>query len=80
MKKQKVSYQIKSTFMKGKKKVTAKKEVAFELKLASVLVLDELCYMWNKHHIEAQLNDAIDQQDKERFMELSELYKPFTHE
>ncbi|KGP70778.1 IDEAL domain-containing protein [Pontibacillus yanchengensis] len=80
MKKQKVSYQLKWFPLKGKEVIHAKREVPFEVKLASALVLDELCYLWNKRHLEGQLNEAIDQNDEQRFMELSHVYKPYTFE
>ncbi|MFC0523456.1 IDEAL domain-containing protein [Pontibacillus salicampi] len=80
MERHKVSFQLKCYLFKGREVIHAKKELPFEVKLASSLVLDELCYMWNKQHLETQINEAIDKRDQERFMVLSQQYKPYTYE
>ena len=58
----------------------AKREVSFELRLSSRLILDELCFNWNKEKLETALNNAIDTGNKEEFLKLSELYKKFVWE
>lgn len=58
----------------------AKREIAYEIKLSSRLLLDELCYNWNKSKLEAAINRAIEQGDQERFMKLSNEYKYYTFE
>lgn len=62
------------------KKLLAKREIPFEIKLSSRLVLDELCYNWNKEKAETEINDAIERGDKEKFLQLSHEYKHFTLE
>ncbi|PWU66782.1 MULTISPECIES: hypothetical protein [Gracilibacillus] len=80
MKKQKVSYRLKSFQQNGDKKLIAKREIPFEIKLASQLVLDDLCFSWNKARLEEKLNEAIDQQDIESFKRLSDSYKSYIWE
>lgn len=62
------------------KKLLAKREIPFEIKLSSRLMLDELCYKWNKAIIETAINEAIEQGDKEEFIKLSKKYKHYTFE
>jgi len=61
-------------------KLLAKREIPYEIKLSSRLILDELCYQWNKAKIESKINEAIEQGDKETFVKLSYDYKHFTLE
>lgn len=58
----------------------AKREISFELKLTSRLLLDELCFSWNKEKLETAINSSIDTGNKEEFLKLSELYKHFVWE
>jgi len=58
----------------------AKREIAYEIKLSSRLLLDELCYKWNKSQLETAINQAIDTGDQEKFLEISEDYKFYTFE
>lgn len=61
-------------------KLLAKREIPYEIKLSSRLILDELCYQWNKATLESQINEAIEQGDRETFRQLSHEYKYFTLE
>jgi len=77
MEKQKQVYRY---FRYDGKKLLAKREIPFEIKLSSRLILDELCYKWNKATIESAINEAIEHGDKEKFLKLSRQYKHFTFE
>ncbi|MFP7479598.1 IDEAL domain-containing protein [Terribacillus saccharophilus] len=79
MKKHKVVYRLQRTKRK-RAYVTAKREISFEVKLATRLMLDEFYFTWNKSRLEAQINECIDQRDTERFKELSAAYRPYTFE
>lgn len=80
MKKHKVIYKLKSLEGASEEKIVAKREISYEIKLFTRLMLDEMCHNWNKDQIEKQINASIDAGDKERFLELSKLYQPFTWE
>ncbi|WP_138419804.1 IDEAL domain-containing protein [Aquibacillus sediminis] len=81
MKKHKVVYKLQDFGSSRKEAVIyAKKEISFEVKLASKLVLDELCFSWNKARLEQQINESIDNQDKDTFMHLSREYRFYTRE
>jgi hypothetical protein len=43
-------------------------------------MLDEFLFTWNKNRLEAQINDSIDQNNRELFNELSAAYRPYTWE
>lgn len=62
------------------KKLLAKREIPFSIQLSSRLILDELCYNFNKASIEAAINKAIDKGDKKKFIKLSKKYKHYTFE
>ena len=57
------------------KSIVAKKDTPFEMKLQATLLLDDLCYTWNKDQLQKQLDEALDQRDRETFMKLSETYR-----
>ncbi len=77
MKKQKVNY----CFIKyAGQALKAKREIPFEIKLTSRLLLDELCFNWNKEQLLTEINRSIDQGNKELFHELSEKFKCYVHE
>ncbi|MDC3413556.1 IDEAL domain-containing protein [Aquibacillus sp. 3ASR75-11] len=80
MKKHKVIYKLHHFKGKTGTSILAKREVPYEIKLASSLFLDELCYNWNKARLEKEINDSIDAQDKNKFIELSKSYVPYTWE
>ena len=74
MKKQKVDYH----YIKYEGQVLqAKREIPFEIKLSSRLLLDELCFNWNKERFINQINDSIDVRDREEFLRLSRMYNKF---
>lgn len=77
MKKQK---QILKYYRYKGKVIPARREVAFELQLASRLELDELCFDYNKEKLETAINHALATGDRESFMKLSEAYKEFIWE
>lgn len=74
MEKQKVNYHY---YRYDGEVLQAKREIPFEVKLSSRLILDELCYTWNKAKIEDAINTAIDQGNKEEFINLSKRYKQY---
>ncbi|MBM7571428.1 IDEAL domain-containing protein [Aquibacillus albus] len=80
MKKHKVNYKLQEFKANHITKIIAKREISYEIQLASKLVLDELCFNWNKTHLENQINDSIDTNDKKTFMQLSKEYQPYTWE
>lgn len=53
----------------------AKKVISFEIKISARLLLDELCFKWNKQNLEAAINESLDNNDQENFIRLSALYK-----
>jgi uncharacterized protein YpiB (UPF0302 family) len=58
----------------------AKREIPYEIRLQAQLILDELCFEWNKKMLEKQLNESIDTNNKKEFMRLSQLYKQYLWE
>lgn len=58
----------------------AKREIPYELQLHARLVLDELCFVWNKQKLEEELNDSLETGNKEEFLKLSKIYKQFLWE
>lgn len=80
MKKQKINYKLQVFANKRYAKITAKREISYEIKLASKLALDELCFRWNKSRLEDEINKSIDTNDKEAFILLSKDYQPYTWE
>ncbi|UOQ46781.1 IDEAL domain-containing protein [Gracilibacillus caseinilyticus] len=80
MKKHKVSYQLKVFSMNQKQVLKAKREIPFEIQLASQLVLDDLCFSWNKARLEEKINQSIDDHNKEAFEELSKTYSSYIWE
>ncbi|MFC4559128.1 IDEAL domain-containing protein [Virgibacillus kekensis] len=77
MKKQKIVYRI---FRYEGNVIRAKREVTYEFRLVSRLMLDELCFTWNKETLEAAINYSIDNGDKESFLRLSEEYRHYIWE
>ncbi|KAB8138954.1 IDEAL domain-containing protein [Gracilibacillus oryzae] len=80
MKKQKISYRLISFERNRKKAILARREISYEIKLASQLMLDDLCFNWNKARLEEQINLAIDRNDKPAFETLSKQYKQYIWE
>ncbi|WP_163582977.1 IDEAL domain-containing protein [Gracilibacillus saliphilus] len=80
MKKHKVSYQMKVFHMNPKSVLRARREIPYEIRLASRLVLDDLCFTWNKARLEEEINQSIDDNNKETFKTLSETYNSYIWE
>jgi uncharacterized protein YpiB (UPF0302 family) len=53
---------------------TLSQEQEYLMKLCAQLILDELCYTFNKKRLETLINDSIDSNDKEMFRKLSSKY------
>ncbi|MFD1361364.1 IDEAL domain-containing protein [Lentibacillus salinarum] len=77
MKKQKMTYQL---YRYTGTAIKATREVPFELKLSAQLLLDEVCFNWNKQRLETAINHAIDTGDREQFKQLCEEYRSFIWE
>ncbi len=77
MKKQKTNYRF---FRYDGKVLLARKEIPFEMKLAARLILDELCYSWNKKHIQERLDQALLDGDEKEFANLSKEFQQFIME
>jgi len=75
MKKQKITYQYVRYIGKP---LTGVREIPFEMKLTAQLLLDELCFNWNKKRLVSLIDEAIDHKDLDSFMELSETYKDYS--
>ncbi len=80
MKTQKVNYVLRKYSAKNGSSFKAKREISFEIKLASRLVLDELVSTWNKSNLEQRINDSIDEEDKVAFLKLSKEYQFYAYE
>jgi len=77
MKKQRAVYRF---YRYNGKALQAKIESPFEMKLTAKLILDQLCYTWNKKQLQNQLNEALDSGDKQQFALLSEAYRSYIWE
>lgn len=53
------------------------KEISFEIRLITRLIMDELCLNWNKCALEKIIDRSIDVKTKKVFMKYSEIYKDF---
>ncbi len=74
MEKQKIDYQ----YLRYEGKVIkAHREISFEFKLVSQLILDELCFNWNKQNLEKAINQALDMRNEIEFMQLTEAYQQY---
>lgn len=80
MKKHKVSYRLEAFGTKKNHKIVAKREISYEIKLATKLFLDELCFSWNKARLETQINQSIDSEDREKFLSLSKKYQYYVRD
>ncbi|WP_249870194.1 IDEAL domain-containing protein [Oceanobacillus saliphilus] len=77
MKKEKIVYRF---YRYQGKSINAKREIPYELRLFARLILDELCFTWNKIRLEEDLNSSLEKGNKEAFMKLSEAYRHFVWE
>lgn len=80
MKKEKTVYRLRNFVYNFNPVIHARKEITFEMKLASKLILDELKYEWNKARLQQLIDDALDKEDKEAFLHLSKLYVSYLNE
>lgn len=55
--------------------IKARREISYEIKLTTRLLLDELCFQWNKQRLEKAINGALDNEDRQLFYELSNEYR-----
>lgn len=62
------------------KPIRAKREIPYEMGLQARLLLDEVCFLYNKDSLENDLNKALIEGNKADFMKLSEAYKQFLWE
>lgn len=62
------------------KVIAAKREIPYEIKLSSRLILDELCFQYNKKTLEKAINVAIDTGRSDAFQELSKSYSHYIWE
>lgn len=58
----------------------AKREIPYEIRLQAQLMLDELCFKWNKKMLQNKLNESLDTNNKDEFMRLSNVYKQYIWE
>ncbi|MCP3032462.1 IDEAL domain-containing protein [Halobacillus sp. A1] len=78
MRKQKLIYVLRRDPGFRNREITAKRELSFGIKLASKLLLDQLCFQFNKERLDEKINLAIDNNDREEFERLSQNYKYYT--
>ncbi|SES69050.1 hypothetical protein SAMN05216389_101430 [Oceanobacillus limi] len=62
------------------KVIKARREIPYDVKLTARLVLDEICFNWNKAQLEAKLNSSIEEGNKEKFEQLREAYLDYIWE
>ncbi|MFC4388643.1 IDEAL domain-containing protein [Gracilibacillus marinus] len=80
MKKQKMNYQLVPFVQNSNKEILARREISYEIKLASQLILDNLCFNWNKARLDERINQAIDDRNHQDFIMYSDSYKDYIWE
>jgi hypothetical protein len=80
MKKQKMNYQLVPFVQNSNKEILARREISYEIKLASQLILDNLCFNWNKARLDERINQAIDDRNHQDFITYSDSYKDYIWE
>ncbi|MBH0228681.1 IDEAL domain-containing protein [Halobacillus yeomjeoni] len=75
MRKQKMVYVIRRDPDYKGKKITAKRELSYGIRLASRLFLDEMSFQFNKKRFDEKINSAIDNNDREEFERLSKEFQ-----
>lgn len=58
----------------------AKSEIPFHMKLTARLMLDQLCYEWNKKQLQHELDEALVKGDMDSFEKLSLEYRQYVYE
>ncbi|MGM8366298.1 IDEAL domain-containing protein [Virgibacillus sp. W0181] len=77
MEKQKVIYR----YLRYEGKVMAvRREIPYEIKLSSRMILDEMCFNYNKEQLQLAINTAIESGSKSDFQQLSKSYCHFIWE
>ncbi|WP_405103339.1 IDEAL domain-containing protein [Oceanobacillus sp. FSL H7-0719] len=59
------------------KPIQAKREIPYEIRLQAQMMLDEICFQYNRKKLEEELNGALDERNKTAFIQHSEAYKEF---
>ncbi len=77
MKKQVTSYVLVKYRFPKSIVIKARRDVPYEFKLTSRLILDEIMFKWNKQVLEDKINEAIDQQNIDDFDRLSKQYSKY---
>ena len=54
-----------------------KNDIPFEMKLSARLIMDEICYNWNRQHIQKKIDDAIDEENFEALKKYSKIYRHY---
>ncbi|HLR52384.1 MAG TPA: IDEAL domain-containing protein [Candidatus Avamphibacillus sp.] len=62
------------------KKIYARREISYEIQLVARLMLDELCFNWNKNRLLEKIDCAFEEGNKEKFLRISEEYKQYVWE
>lgn len=57
--------------------INARRATPYEIQLTSRIMLDNLCFTWNKKQLQKRIDKALDLGQKEKFMKLSEEYKQY---
>lgn len=57
--------------------IQAKREIPYEIKLSSQLLLDDLCFHKNKERLAKAIDHTIESGDKQEFIRLSKIYKKY---
>ncbi|GAA0439647.1 hypothetical protein GCM10008983_15660 [Lentibacillus halophilus] len=58
----------------------AKREISYEMRLTAQMMLDELCFEWNKKQLKSAIDQSIDANDKQWFLQLSQSYRSYIWE
>ena len=77
MKQEKIVYRF---FQYVGEPIVARKELSFEDQLNAQLLLDEICFNWNKSYLEEELNRAMETNNYMNFEKYSETYKQYVWE
>ncbi|MBU5465608.1 hypothetical protein KQI49_02040 [Virgibacillus sp. MSJ-26] len=77
MEKEKVMYRF---IRYNGRAIDAKREVSFEIKLMSRMILDEICFNWNKEKLLEDLDYSFVHGNQKEFLRISEEYKQYVWE
>lgn len=58
----------------------ARKEIPYEFGLQAQLILDEICFNWNKQQLLNKIHQSFETSNRDAFLSLSEEYKQFIWE